>query len=478
MTARPSIARSLPAVYAAAAVRMAFPLLLLPLMAARLGAEGFGRLSLLLVWAALLSAVVEGGFLAAATRLAVRADAAGRQRLAQQVFSARVLLAAAVWPLAVAVVALVLRPPGLAEAMASVAWLALAATALGGQANWYLQATGQLHRWARVELLVYAVWALGVALLARGLWAYLLLQALATGGLAAAGWWWVRRDLRDLPALGDMPAARLWQPGQVRTGLALGGAMLPVSLAGAAYSYALPAVASAQMARAELGLYYLADRLVRALLAAAEPLHQLVYPRTVARFAQGARPALAYALKWAAMGAVAGALLYAAGWWAWPGLQPWLAGAGRSVGGGAAWPAAQALPLAPVLAPLGLLLPVLLGWKFVGYWMLGSGRFDGLYKACMVVGGLAGLAGAWCFGGQGAATLAWVAVALELLVIAVAVVGMAWSRRAPVPPPGPSQALAAAPPGATSPAPVPTPAPRPPRAYPPTDRDTADADGH
>ena len=84
--------RALPPVYAAAALRLAFPLLVLPLMAARLGADEFGRLGLCLVWAGLLAIVVEGGFLGAATRRAVLADTAGRALLAQQVFSARCVL--------------------------------------------------------------------------------------------------------------------------------------------------------------------------------------------------------------------------------------------------------------------------------------------------------------------------------------------------------------------------------------------------
>ena len=68
--------QALPAVYAVAALRVFFPLAALPLMAVRLGPDEFGRLSQLLVWATLLSVLVEGGFAAAATRHAVRADAA------------------------------------------------------------------------------------------------------------------------------------------------------------------------------------------------------------------------------------------------------------------------------------------------------------------------------------------------------------------------------------------------------------------
>ena len=76
--AAPRLLTALPQVYAAAAVRLALPLAVLPLVAGRVGAEEFGRLGFILVWAALLATLVEGGFLAAATRLAVGASA-GRQ---------------------------------------------------------------------------------------------------------------------------------------------------------------------------------------------------------------------------------------------------------------------------------------------------------------------------------------------------------------------------------------------------------------
>ena len=88
----PRLLTALPQVYAAAAVRLALPLVVLPLVATRLGAAEFGRLGFILVWAGLLATLVEGGFLAAATRLAVAADPMARWRLAQQVFGARLAL--------------------------------------------------------------------------------------------------------------------------------------------------------------------------------------------------------------------------------------------------------------------------------------------------------------------------------------------------------------------------------------------------
>jgi O-antigen/teichoic acid export membrane protein len=410
MSGAASLARSLPPVYAAAALRVAFPLLVLPIMAARLGPEAFGELSLLLVWAALLSTVVEGGFLAAATREAVRADAAGRRTLARQVFSVRCLLSLAVLPLVGLVLAWVPQAgAGVHHALA----LALLACALGWPATWYLQASQQLHRWAWVELAIYALWLLATLVLAHSVAAYLWLNIAAALALALAGWAWLARDLH---AAGQ--GGVLWRAAELKPGWRLGWRMLPVSIAGAAYAMALPAVASAQMERSQLGLYYLADRMVRAVLNAAEPMYQLVFPRIVAQFGQGARAALRYTARWAAAGAVLGSLMLGAAVGAWPLLRQGL-------------PArVDAAALAPVMATLGLLLPLLLGWKFFGYWMLGSGRFDRAYRACVVAGGVFGVVAAWAFAAQGALALAGVAVAVELVVIAVAVAGMLLTRRA------------------------------------------------
>jgi O-antigen/teichoic acid export membrane protein len=296
MTPARSIAKSLPPVYAAALLRLAFPAVLLPVMAARLGADEFGRLSLFLVWAGLLSTLVEGGFLAAATRLAVLADGEGRWALARQIFSARVVLSVAVLLLSAAVGVWLLRPAPMLDLLAGALLLGVAACALGWQATWYLQATEQLHRWAWVEMAVYAVWALAVLALGHTAIGYLTMQAVASTALALVGWWWLRRDLAA--------QRTLWSAPDVKPGLRLGWTMLPVSVAGAAYSYALPAVASAQMSRSELGVYFLADRIVRAVLSAADPVFQLVYPRIVAHFKAGLRAAWFYTARWAVLGAV------------------------------------------------------------------------------------------------------------------------------------------------------------------------------
>ena len=415
MKPRPRLARSLPPVYGAAALRLAFPALLLPVMAVRLGSDEFGRLSLFLVWAALLSTLVEGGFLAAATRLAVVADGAGRWALARQIFSARVALSGAVLLLSAAVAWALLQAPSTAEALAGALLLGAAACAIGWQATWYLQASEQLHRWAWVEIGIHAAWALSVVALGHSVIAYLSMQVLASTLLAVGGWWWLQRDLREAAA-----TQALWATSAVGPGLRLGWTMLPVSVAGAAYSYALPAVASATMSRSELGLYFLADRIVRAVLGAADPVFQIVYPRIVLRFKAGARAAWFYTARWAVVGALAGGLLLLAGVLVWPLLGAYLA---------ARQGAFDTARLAPVMATLGLLLPLLLGWKFFGYWMLGSGRYDHAYRACMVIGGLAGVAGAWWFGGDGAAALSRVAVAVEVLVIAAAVAGIALTHR-------------------------------------------------
>ncbi|WP_197284514.1 oligosaccharide flippase family protein [Piscinibacter sakaiensis] len=415
-----TLLRSLPPVYAAAAVRVAFPLLVLPVVAQRLGLAEFGRLGLCLVWANLLALVVEGGFLAAATRHAVVADAARRLQLARRVFSARCVLCLPVALAALGVGAWVIPGEALASAdrWETALLLAVLACVLGWPATWYLQATSQLHRWARVELAVAAT-ALALNLwLAHSVAAFLALQCLSAGALAALGW---RRTWHELRAATDVAEADgpagvrgLWARAEVAAGLRLGGPMLPVAVIGSAYSLALPAVAAHQLGRVELGTYYLADRIVRALVAAGDPLVQLVYPRIVARFPHGPRVALAYALRWCGLGLLAGLALMAAGWLAWPWAAPLLR-------------AAEPARLAPVAATLGLLLPLVLGWRFAAYWMLGSGRYDSAYRACIVVGGLVGLGGAWWLG-DSATALAAIAVAAETAVMLAAVGGMLWTE--------------------------------------------------
>ncbi len=412
MTAAPRLLNSLPPVYAAAAVRLLLPLFVLPLMASRVGAQEFGRLSFVLVWASLLSMVVEGGFLAAATRLAVTADSPRRWQIAQQVFSARCVLCAPA--LVLSVVAVQVAGQG-GQAWADTLAIAALACALGWPATWYLQATQQLNRWARVELLVYALLIVASWALAYSVQTYLLMQFSASAALAVLGWQWLRRDLVQARQ------HTLWAQPAVGAGLRLGWTMMPVSIAGAAYSFALPAAASLQMSKADLGTYFMADRFVRAVLNAAEPVFAVVYPRIVTLFKTSAGAALRYAAAWGMGGAAAGALLLGVGVLTWQAIEPLV----LPRAGGIDLPGLRATMLV-----LGWLLPLLLGWKFIGYWMLGSGRYDTAYRACVIVGGIAGVIGAATWGGAAGATgLAWVALGVELLVIAVAVGGVLLTRR-------------------------------------------------
>lgn len=413
MTAAPRLLHSLPPVYAAAAVRLLLPLLVLPLMASRVGAQEFGRLSFVLVWAGLLSMIVEGGFLAAATRLAVTADAPRRWQIAQQVFTARCVLC--VPAVLLSVVAVQVAGQG-GHAWADTLAIAALACALGWPATWYLQATQQLNRWARVELVVYAALIAGCWAFAYSVQAYLLLQLAASVLLAGLGWWWLRRDLSQTSQ------HALWAPPALGDGLRLGWTMMPVSIAGAAYSFALPAAASLHMSKGDLGTYFMADRFVRAVLNAAEPVFAVVYPRIVTLFKTSARAALRYAATWSAGGVAVGMLLLLAGFAAWPLLEPLILPRAGSI---------DLSALRATMLVLGWLLPLLLGWKFIGYWMLGSGRYDTAYRACVVVGGVAGVIGAATWGtAAGAEGLAWVAISVEVLVMAVAVGGMLLTDRA------------------------------------------------
>lgn len=407
----PGLARSLLPLYAASAVRIGMPLVVLPLMAARLGADEFGRLGAILVWSALLSTLVEGGFLAAATRLAVVADAATRRDLARRVFSARVVLSL---PAAAAAFAVAHVLPGVVHPWLDGAAMAVLAAGFGWPATWYLQATQQLHRWARVEAAVYLALIAACVVLAHDVAAYVALQATASALLAVAGWRWLRRDLRT----GDDRVV-LWSARDVRPGLALGARMLPVSIAAAAYSAALPAAASLSMARAELGLYVLVDRLVRAVMAGADPIYSLVYPRIVARWARSPRAAWAYAARWSAAGVATGLVGYAAAVYGWPLWAPLVFHRD----------AADTALLRTLMAVLALLWPVAFGWRFFGYWMLGSGRHDTAYRLSMVVAAGVGVAGAAAAGLLGGAfALAWVAVGVELLVVAMGIAGIRLTR--------------------------------------------------
>jgi O-antigen/teichoic acid export membrane protein len=409
----PRLLTALPQVYAAAAVRLALPLLVLPLVASRIGADEFGRLGFILVWAGLLATLVEGGFLAAATRLAVGADAPRRWQLAQQVFTARLALSLPAVLLAFVAVHWVGReaPHAIADTLS----IAALACVLGWPATWYLQATQQLNRWSRVEVLVYALLIAACWAFAKSVLAFVMLQFAASGLLAVLGWRWL---LADLAVEGQ--GRSLLERAALGPGLRLGWKMLPVSVAGAAYSLALPAAASAQLAKPELGVYFMADRIVRALLAAADPVYSLVYPRIVALFGESARAALWYAARWAALGSVVGAFAFLAAQLLWPGLEPYIAARAGGI---------DVQRVHAVAFVLAWLWPLLLGWKFFGYWMLGSGRHDNAYRGCVIVGGVAGVTVAATFGGAaGAIGLAWTAIGVELLVIVVAVALMGASR--------------------------------------------------
>jgi O-antigen/teichoic acid export membrane protein len=412
-TPGPRLLTALPQVYAAAAVRLALPLLVLPLVATRVGAEEFGRLGFILIWAGLLATLVEGGFLAAATRLAVAADATARWRLARQVFSAR--LALSLPAAGLAFVAVGWAAPGAAPRLGDALAIAALACALGWPATWYLQATQQLNRWSRVEVVVYSALIAACWAFAHSVLAFVLLQLAASTLLAVFGWRWLGADLAEARA-----GASLFDRASLRPGLRLGWQMLPVSIAGAAYSMALPAAASAQLSKPDLGVFFMADRIVRAVLAVADPVYSLVYPRIVALFAWSGRAALWYAARWAALGSVAGAALYLVVQTSWPALEPVLAARAGGID------VQQVHAVALVLA---WLWPLLLGWKFFGYWMLGSGRHDSAYRLCIVTGGIVGVALAATVGGaHGAEGLAWTAIGVELLVVVVAVVAMGAGR--------------------------------------------------
>jgi hypothetical protein len=248
-------------------------------------------------------------------------------------------------------------------------------------------------------------------------WAYVLLQLAASTVLAGLGWWWLRRDLARVHA------QPLWMRPLLGDGLRLGWTMMPVSIAGAAYSFALPAAASLQMSKADLGTYFMADRFVRAVLNAAEPVFAVVYPRIVTLFKTSARAALRYAAAWSAGGVVVGALLLGTGLLAWPAIEPLVL---RRAGDlDRAEPARDhGRPRLPCCRCCSAGSSSATGYS-------AAAATTRAYRACVVVGGIAGVIGAATWGGAAGATgLAWVAIGVELLVMAVAVGGVLVTQRA------------------------------------------------
>src|SRR5437763_1202555 len=110
---------------------------------------------------------------------------------------------------------------------------------------------------SRVELVVYGAMLLLAWAFATTIAVFLLLQTLASAALAWLGWRWLRADLAGMRP----PGARLWSRPQLAPGLKLGWTMMPVAIAGAAYSFALPAAASGRMTKPELGLDFMAGRI-------------------------------------------------------------------------------------------------------------------------------------------------------------------------------------------------------------------------
>jgi O-antigen/teichoic acid export membrane protein len=405
--------RPLLPMYLLAALRFVTPVLVLPVMASRLGAEAFGHLSLGLVWAGMLSLWVEGGFLAAATRYAVSPDDERRRRLAQQVFSARLVSSLFVFVVGCAIgMGHVFAEPthSLWDRAGNAVVLAVLSCALGWPSIWYWQATSQLHRWAVVELGIQAMLVLSYLLWAHSVAAFVALQALAAITSALVGWLWLRRQL-----FVGVERCRLWSARAVLPGMALGWQMLPMSLVGMAYTLGLPAVAATQISGRELGVYFLADRVVRALMAVTDPITQLIYPRIVERLARGARDALRYTLRWCLFGLALGILISVIAALAWSFFSEALRGIDRE-------------RLGQVLAVLIGLVPLSTGWRFIGHWMLATGKYDHALRWCIVVGAVVGVAGALA-AGQDAVHLAGVAVLAEVSVMLAAVTGVVITRR-------------------------------------------------
>ncbi len=405
-----SISRSLAVIYASASARMLIPFIILPIMASRLGADEFGRLSFILIWSGLLSLVVEGGFVTSANRLAVTSNSQERWLLARRVFSARCVLSCLIAPLVY--IAILFNSKSVhSDLNFDYAFIFIIACIMGWPAIWYLEATQQLKNWAKLEAIAYSIFVLMCLFFAKNIENYLLFYALATFILTLLSWLWLYNDLKEVRKI-NPEKSQIWSPTEIAIGLKLAWTMLPINIAGAIYSFALPALAAGHLSRSELGVYFMADRIVRLILSSATPIFSITFPRAVELHNKKASSAFNYSARWAIGGALTGFMILISGIIIWPFIEAlimkFLTGINLEY-------------LRSTLLVLGVLLPLLLCWRFFINWMLSTKELDMAYRISVFSGALVGLIGVHNMGGAPTSeNLAWIALRAEISVIIVA----------------------------------------------------------
>lgn len=405
-----SISRSLAVIYASASARMLIPFLILPIMASRVGANEFGRLSFILIWSSLLSLVVEGGFVTSANRLAVTSNNQERWLLARRVFSARCVLSCLIVPL-VYITILFNSKGAHSDLKFDSAFIFILACIMGWPAIWYLEATQQLKNWAKLEVIAYSIFVFLCLFFAKNIQNYILFYASTTFTLTLLSWFWLYNDLKEFRKI-NTERSQIWSLTEIATGLKLAWTMLPINIAGAIYSFALPAAAAGHLSRSELGVYFMADRIVRLILSSATPIFSITFPRAVELHSKKPSSAFNYSARWAIGGALTGFIILILGIITWPFIEALVIKFLNGI---------NLENLRSTLLVLGLLLPLLFCWRFFINWMLSTKELDMAYRISVFSGALVGLIGVHNIGKTPTAeNLAWIAIQAEISVVIVA----------------------------------------------------------
>nr|WP_314433897.1 lipopolysaccharide biosynthesis protein [uncultured Brevundimonas sp.] len=254
-------------VYAAHVFRLIAPLLLYPVLARRLGLEGFGQYAAGLSLALMVSAVVEYGFCLSGPRDIAQARADQRGRVVGRVLVARLWLA----PVGLLLGGLLaLSNPVLRGDPGAVAGALALGAAQGSSVLWFFQGVRRPGVAATVEML-----GQGAAMIVILCWASasvggaLAAQALGLGGGITAGAVLMVREARPLwPTTREVVVV-------LRADLAL---FVSRGLI-VAYTGASAFVLAALAGPAQAALYGVADRVVMAATSFLRPLAGLVGPR-------------------------------------------------------------------------------------------------------------------------------------------------------------------------------------------------------
>ena len=355
------------AAYASAALKLAIPLAITPLLARRLEPTAFGSLAVLLSLGLSGSVFIELGFGLSAAREASGTDARTQSGIAAEVLSTRLVSAAVI--LAMALMAATFWRSQYATTSACLAAATLAFS-VGGSHAWYFQANGRFRTWSMLEVASTLVgFGLFVAFAhdtASSMWCYAAFYGLSTWGSII----WLQKDVGH---------ARLTLT-RLRAGLRMTAGMAIFRMVTASYSSAVPALLSLVMPLPAVAAFHVCDRLVRAVAAGFQPFTQIWFPRACLLAAKDMATFEKMTRSWLGRLSAAGAVAAAA-------LSAFSAPLASLLAGPTLRDTSQA-----VLAVFPWLLLPLAASSVLGLLWLVPRRMERQFNACVGLGGISGIA--------------------------------------------------------------------------------------